>query len=80
MFCLVEGLGYNVCNIVLDNDVVQFDDALLVVVSDHVVSEINLFRSLVGDQLVVHKHNPLPGLSMYICIGMSTCINPLINY
>lgn len=59
MFCLVKELGHDVYNIVMCTDVVQFDDALVVVIMHHVVYGIYMFGSLVCDQVVGHEYEPL---------------------
>lgn len=76
MYYLVQGLGNDVCNVVLCAYVFQFDYAL-VAVTYHVVSKVDILWTFLGCQVVAHKHSQCK--SVCICMERLTCINPLIK-
>lgn len=64
--CLVQGLGQNICDIVIGADASKPDDPLVVVESCHAVTEVHMLGPLAGDSqgatmlsLFIGEHGPI---------------------
>lgn len=57
-FYLIQGFGQDTCDVLISNDVAQFDGALVVVLY-HAVAKVNMIGFLVSNKIVGHEHGSL---------------------